>query len=230
MATAKTLDLLRKRRAEFLAGEVPRFVAPAPARVLAIAGKGEPGGPAFRAAVSALVAVAGIVRMGRKKGGHDFKVSHLEALWWPPRRQGTAFAWKVFLRVPAFVTTREVKSAAAHAVGRGKTAAARIALEAFEEGECVQGLHVGPTEEVGATIERLDQAARAQGRALAPPVHQIYLNGPPTPPERLRTIVRHPLAAPRKGAKASAGRDRTPVSIRQRRGGAEPQHRGREMR
>jgi len=231
MAIAKTLDLVRERRAEFVAGELPRFVSPAPSRILAVTGKGQPGGPEFRADVAALQATALKVRAARRKGGRDFKLPPLEALWWAPRRAGSAWSWKAFLRVPAFVTERDVKAATDLTVHRGKGAADKIQLENLEEGDCVQALHRGPQATEHETLARLEEAARAEGRSLAPPHHEIYLSDPDrTPPEELRTIVRHPLAFPVLGGRASAEHDRTPVSIRQRRLGAEPQHRGRELR
>jgi hypothetical protein len=232
MAIAKTLDLVREHRNEYEAAEAPRFVTVGPARFLALDGKGEPGGEAFRADVAALFGVAESVRKHLRKGGRDFKIAHLEALWWMPRRKGGPFHWRVLLRVPGFVTEREVREVGAHVAHRGKRPAADVRLETLDEGECIQTLHRGPYDAVVAAVARLAAAAAAAGRSMAPPVHEIYLNDPAeVGPARAETIVRHPLSAG--AARASAGprgRDRLPGTIRTLRLAKKPQHRARELR
>jgi hypothetical protein len=68
-----------------------------------------------------------------------------------------------------------------------------VRLQELSEGECLQTLHRGAYDAVGPAVARLEEAAHHADRRLAPPIHEIYLNGPPTPPEALLTIVRHPL-------------------------------------
>ncbi len=230
MATTKILDLVRAHADEYLATETPRIVEIAPARYLAIAGKGVPGGPAFGSDVVALFTVGYRVRMARRRGGHDFKLAHLEALWWTPKRQGGPASWKALLRVPDFVGEREVHEAAARTVARGKPAAAKARLETLDEGTCVQALHVGPYEEVGRVTDAVAAAALAARAAVGGPLHEIYLSVPPTPPEKLRTIVRLPLAARAATRAGPRGRDHQPATERELRTGSAPQHRGRELR
>jgi hypothetical protein len=231
MAIAKTLDLVRAHRAEYEATAAPRLLEVAPAHYLALAGKGEPGGPEFRADVAALFAVAEGVRAATRARGRDFKLAHLEALWYAPRRAGGPFAWKVLLRMPEFATARDAKDAAAHAAHRGKQVARSIRIETLEEGACIQALHRGRYADVSATMGRLATAAAAAGRTLAPPVHEIYLNDPAeVGAENAETIVRHPLAAGAAKHAAPRGRDRMPGTLRTVRLAKAPQHRAREAR
>jgi len=59
----------------------------------------------------------------------------------------------------------------------------------------VQTLHVGPFAEEDRAVALLAAYADDHGYQLAGRHHEIYLTDPRrTPPERLHTIVRHPLA------------------------------------
>jgi hypothetical protein len=229
MAMAKTVDLVRAHREEYEAAEAPRTVMVGPARHVALGGKGEPGGPEFRADVAAVVAVVEAVRRTTRARGHEFKVGLLEALSWPPRRPGGPFAWKLLVRVPGFVTAREVHEAAAAVAHRGKAAAVHARLETLEEGECLQTRHRGAPGDVPLAVLRLEAAAAAAGRTLAPPVHEIYLREP-AGGARAGTIVRQPLAAGPARPAGPRGRDRLPGTIRTTRLERSPQHRARELR
>ena len=56
-------------------------------------------------------------------------------------------------------------------------------------------MHVGPYATERASIERLHAAVAEAGLQLRGRHHEIYLGNPrASPPERLRTILRHPLA------------------------------------
>lgn len=220
------LDLEREHREEYEAAEAPRFLTVGAARYLGLAGKGQPGGPEFRADTAALLAAAEAVRQATSARGRDFKLGHLEALWFLPRRDGGPYAWKLLLRAPEFATPRDVKEAAAHVAHRGKKAARGVRLETLDEGECVQALHRGPHGEIAMTVGRLASAAAAEGRALAAPVHEIYLRDPSRGGPPNVTIVRHPLVAGAVRHAQPRGRDRMPATLRTVR--LAPQHRARE--
>jgi len=224
MAIGKTLDLVRAHRDEYDAAEEPRILEIAPARYLALAGKGAPGGAEFQAAVAALMKVAQAMRMERRHG-HDFKVGPLEARWWAPKRRGGPWSWEALVRVPEQLSEREVKEAGERIAARGHVEAKKVRLERLEEGRCVQAMHVGPWADEGTTIARMDEAAHAAGRALAGPHHEVYLSDPRrTAAARLKTLLRQPLG-PAHHAAGPRGRDRLPSTLREVRTGATPQHR-----
>ncbi len=67
-------------------------------------------------------------------------------------------------------------------------------LERLAEGRCAQVLHVGPYEAEGPAIARLHAWIAAQGLRRHGRHHEIYLDDPrTTAPERLRTLLRHPV-------------------------------------
>jgi hypothetical protein len=85
-------------------------------KALLIEGKGAPGGALLSEALAAVAGLAGaLLASQRRGGGHAFKVRQPEVRFVAPAGCGTA-TWSVRLRVPAFVTARDVELAAA-AVG-----------------------------------------------------------------------------------------------------------------
>lgn len=70
-------------------------------------------------------------------------------------------------------------------------------VELLDEGSCAEVIHVGPYAEEAPTIARLHEFIRASGRTPRGRHHEIYLSDPRrTKPERLRTVIRQPVAAP----------------------------------
>ena len=196
---ADKLDLLKLHKADYASPKKPVMLDIAPARYLAIDGRGAPGGDEFQTALGALYGMAFTLKMTRKfGGGQDYAVCKLEAQW-TDTGDGTAprneWCWKMMIRTPEFVEPAELKLAAARLSEKGKgEGAERVELLSIEEGRCVQVLHVGPYEDEGRSIEGLRVFAAEQGHEFHGHHHEIYLSDPRrVPPERLRTILRQPV-------------------------------------
>ena len=74
----------------------------------------------------------------------------------------------------------------------------KVRLAYFEEGLCVQVMHIGPYATEPATIERMKEFMRENGLQdnVGPngKHHEIYLGDPrKAKPEKLKTVLRHPL-------------------------------------
>jgi len=202
MAKAEKLDLYKKHKADYAAGKRPALVTVGQGQYLAISGEGAPGGEAFTAAVGVLYGAAFTLKMASKSAGRDYKVCPLEALWWADddsadldRVPRDAWRWKLLIRTPSFIGPDDLDSARRALLTKGKgPEVTRVELEALEEGPCVQMLHVGPYAEEARTIEAMSSFARDRGLFLHGRHHEIYLSDPRrVPPERLRTILRHPV-------------------------------------
>ena len=71
----------------------------------------------------------------------------------------------------------------------------RLRLETLHEGLSAQVLHVGPYSAEAPTIERLHGWIQDNGYVLRGRHHEIYLSNPErSAPERLKTIIRQPVA------------------------------------
>ena len=145
------------------------------------------------------------VKMTRKFAGkQDYAVCKLEAQWWADDdnvefslRPKEEWRWKLLIRTPEFIRKAELKQAAALLLERGKSPTVKeVMLESFVEGRCVQMLHVGPYEAEHRTVALMRTHAAENGCGFRGRHHEIYLSDPRrVPAERLKTIVRQPVAA-----------------------------------
>ena len=67
-----------------------------------------------------------------------------------------------------------------------------------EEGFCVQCMHIGPYDDEPATVQRMHDYMEREGYELDITEerrhHEIYLSDArKTAPEKLRTVIRHPI-------------------------------------
>ena len=203
MATSTKLDLYKLHANEYAAPRTPTTINIGPARYLTITGKGQPGGEAFTARLGALYNVAFTVKMAKKFAGRDYAVCKLEGLWWGPRKQADFFQlppaqwnWKLIIRTPDFITEQDLQEAIDSLLERAKPRdVADVKLEPLDEGLSVQMLHTGPYSRESETISKMKSYAASEGLIVSGLHHEIYLSDPRrVAPERLRTILRYPVA------------------------------------
>ncbi len=200
---AQILDLYRTHRSEYSMPKAPKIVRVRAAQYLTITGRGEPGGEAFTAALSALYGVAYTIRMSQKRLGQDYKVCKLEGLWWSGDVDGSSrlvappsnWNWKLLIRVPDFVTPEHVNEAKATLKEKGRDPEVReVELEEIAEGTCVQMLHMGPYAKEGETLAAMKQFAVEKGLEMHGKHHEIYVSDPSrVAEEKLKTILRMPV-------------------------------------
>jgi hypothetical protein len=210
----KTIDLKRQlkhlyaasaRKAE--AVSVPRL------QFLTIDGAIEKGrepsnSPGFQAATAALYGIAYTLKFSlKKRAAHaiDYPVMALEGLWWVEdgRFDITVkdnWLYRLMILVPDEVTQADFEAGLAEVRRkRGDSPElSRLRLEGFEEGLCLQILHVGPYATEPATLDKLHLTAVELGYndrvGLGGMHHEIYLGDPrKAAPEKLKTILRHPV-------------------------------------
>lgn len=108
------------------------------------------------------------------------------------------FHWISMIRLPDFVTRADFDWAVAEATEKKKTDFSKVEFFPYEEGACVQCMHIGPYDDEPATIRRMDAFAAENGYAvdITPERfhHEIYLSDPRRAnPAKLKTVVRHPV-------------------------------------
>jgi hypothetical protein len=206
MAKLDKIDLYKQHKDEYVARRKPALIQCRPAQYLAIAGQGAPGGERFSACIGALYAMAFTIKMRRKFAGRqDYAVCKLEGQWFfggdhagIPKEQ---WRWKLMIRTPDFITEEDSKEAVTTLLKKGKSPeVGEVLLEQILEGQCVQMLHVGPYDRESETIAVMRQFAEGHGLGLVGPHHEIYLSDPRrVPAERLKTILREPVRAQKRG-------------------------------
>jgi len=199
-------DLVRQLRPLYSpSAKHPSIIEVPDLAFLMVDGRGDPSSSeAYQDALDALYGIAYTLKFALKKADleRNFKVAPLEGLWWADTERPNmdelqadrnAWNWTMMIALPDGVTAAEVAAAAA-ARRRQLPAASSVRLERFAEGLAAQIMHVGPYSTEAPTIERLHAFVDGQGYALRGRHHEIYLGDPRrTAPERLKTVIRHPV-------------------------------------
>ena len=183
---------------DFTLVEVPKM------QFLAVDGKGDPNtAPAYTEAVEALYAVSYAAKFKSKKTlAKDYVVGPLEGLWHADderafaRRDKDAWQWTMMITQPEWITP-EIIDVALEQVRAKKHLAAvdRLRVITWEEGRCVQILHIGSYDDETPVLERMhDEYLPAASLTFNGDHHEIYLNDPRrTPPEKWKVILRQPV-------------------------------------
>ena len=191
--------LYRPSAKEIAVVEVP------PMNFLMIDGSGDPNtAQEYQDAVETLYAVSYALKFTVKKSeaAVDYVVMPLEGLWWTDDMSEFSvenpdiLKWTAMIMQPEYVTT-DLVDEALQEVERKKNplALSKIRFESLHEGRAVQIMHIGPFSEEQPTIDKLHSYAEEQGFRLRGKHHEIYLSDPRrTAPEKLKTVIRQPVA------------------------------------
>ena len=178
---------------------------------IAVRGEGDPNaeGGAYQQAIGLLYGIAFTVKMCRKNGHEiegyfDYVVPPLEGFWW---QEGAGdidyahkenFRWISVIRLPDFVTKEDFEWARETASRKKKTDFSSVEWMTYDEGLCVQCMHIGAYDDEPATVARMHAYMESQGYALdihdRRRHHEIYLSDARrVPPEKRKTVIRHPI-------------------------------------
>lgn len=178
-----------------------------PLSFIQVAGKGDPNtAESYREAVETLYMTSYSARaIAKNQLGRVHTVGPLEGLWSAEdpeafiTRDKSAWSWVMMIVQPEWITAEVFAEALAAAAAKGAPAADRAVFQAYDEGECVQILHIGSYDDEGPTLERMHNVfIPGQGLVMTGMHHEIYLSDArKTAPEKLRTILRQPVAPAR---------------------------------
>jgi hypothetical protein len=192
----EAIDLVQADSSYYVASTTPELVEISPVRVLALEGRGAPGGAEHLGAIETLYAVMqGVQALAEETA--PFLVPPLEGLWWVdddrpalevPRQE---WRWQLLLRLPDEAASGWVDEARAQAGNRARG----IQLTTLAEGLCVQALHRGPYETEPETIAEMDALMERERLTMNGRHHEIYLTAvtEQLPPQEIETILRHPV-------------------------------------
>ncbi len=190
----------------------PSVINVPPAQFVAVRGKGNPNeeNGSYQKAVGILYAVSYTIRMSGKSGHgiegfFEYTVPPLEGLWWMEDESETidyrnkeGFCWISMIRLPDFVTNDVFNWAKEEAAGKKKIDTSSAELFLFDEGLCVQSMHLGGYDDEPATVRAMDAFLEQNGYrndlTSERRHHEIYLSDPrKTAAEKLKTVIRHPI-------------------------------------
>ena len=204
-------DYKKEYREFYLPPKTPGIVTVPAMNFLAVRGQGDPNEEdgAYKRALGLLYAVAFTIKMsklGKHKleGYFDYVVPPLEGLWWQDGIYGVDythkkdFQWISLIRLPEFVTKKVFDWAIREASEKKQQDFSPVEFLSWEEGLCVQCMHLGPYDDEPATVAAMEEYAKAQGYVEDFGGdrfhHEIYLSDVRRcKPERLKTVIRHPI-------------------------------------
>ena len=204
-------DYKKEYKEFYMPKDRPSIVSVPPMNYIAVRGKGDPNQEdgEYKQAIGLLYGIAYTIKMS-KKGDHqiegyfDYVVPPLEGFWWQDGVQGVDYAhketfnWISVIRLPDFVTREDFEWAISEATKKKKEDFSKVEFFTYEEGLCVQCMHLGPYDDEPATVEKMHEYMTGQGYELDITSdrlhHEIYLSDArKVAPEKLKTVIRHPV-------------------------------------
>lgn len=179
---------------------------------IAVRGKGNPNAEdgEYKKSIGLLYAIAFTIKMSYK-GSHkidgyfEYVVPPLEGFWWQDgNRNGIDYNDKESLnfisviRLPDFVTQKDFDWAIEEATDKKKQDFSKVEFLTYDEGVCVQCMHIGSYDNEPATVDLMHRYMTENGYELDITSerlhHEIYLSDPRRcDVSRLKTVIRHPI-------------------------------------
>lgn len=178
---------------------------------IAIRGKGNPNeeNGDYQNSISLLYGVAYTIKMSYKgphkiEGFFEYVVPPLEGFWWQDGVKGVDYTNKEnfkfisLIRLPDFVTKKDFEWALEEATKKKKQDFSRVEFFTYDEGLCVQCMHIGSYDDEPKTVELVHEYMKENGYELDITDnryhHEIYLSDPRKCDEsKLKTVIRHPI-------------------------------------
>lgn len=207
-------DYKKEYKEFYMPKKKPSIVEVPPMNYIAVRGKGNPNmeGSEYKESIGLLYAIAFTIKMS-KMGDHkidgyfDYVVPPLEGFWWQEGVCGIdytrkeAFRFISVIRLPDFVTREDFEWAVTEAGRKKKTDFSKVEFLTYDEGLCVQCMHIGSYDDEPETVALMHDYIASEGYELDITEerfhHEIYLSDARrVAPEKLKTVIRHPVSKP----------------------------------
>lgn len=178
---------------------------------IAVRGKGNPNDEngEYKSSIGLLYAIAFTIKMSYKgthkiDGYFEYVVPPLEGFWWQENTEGIDYNRKddmnfiSVIRLPDFVNEDDFKWAVDEATEKKKQDFSKVEFLNYDEGICVQCMHIGSYDNEPETVELMHKYMEENGYELditdSRLHHEIYLSDPRRCDEsKLKTVIRHPI-------------------------------------
>ena len=189
----------------------PSIINVEKANFIAVRGVGDPNSEnsEYKQSISLLYPIAYAIKMSKKgdykiDGYFDFVVPPLEGFWWQEGIKGVDYANKdsfnfiSLIRMPDFVTKEVFEWAIEETTRKKKEDFSKVEFFTYDEGLCVQCMHIGSYNDEPITVEAMHEYMIEQGYELDITDerfhHEVYISDVrKTSPEKLKTVLRHPI-------------------------------------
>ena len=199
-------DYKKEYKEFYLPSKKPEIIEIPPMNFLAVRGSGDPNAEEgeYKRAINLLYGIAYTLKMSYKtsykiQGFFEYVVPPLEGFWWLEGIKGMdytqkdRFQWISVIRLPEFIGKEDFEWAL-----KKKEDFSKVEFLQYDEGLCVQCMHVGAFDDEPATVEVMDEFIKAEGYLNditdTRYHHEIYLSDfRKCAPEKRKTVIRHPI-------------------------------------
>jgi hypothetical protein len=210
MTSKKVLDYKKEFRDFCMPKDKPLLIMIPSMNFIMCDGTGDPNDNSdFQQAINLLYGLSFTIKMSKMKGNQpegyfEYVVPPLEGLWWIDEG-GFSFdvrdnwKWTLMIRQPEFVNKEVFKWACSELIKKkGEIPIVKVRFEAFDEGSCVQIMHIGPYSTEPETMKKIEDFIFNEGLknmvGNGGKHHEIYLSDPrKSKPESLKTVLRLPV-------------------------------------
>ncbi len=205
-------DFKKEQKELYFPQNKPSIIMVPKMNFIAVRGKGNPNeeNGDYKNTIGLLYGVAYTIKMSYKgnhkiEGFFEYVVPPLEGFWWQTGnltgidyQRKADFNFISILRLPDFVTKKDFEWAIEEATKKKKVDFSRVEYLTYEEGLCVQCMHLGSYDDEPTTISLMEQFIKENGYELDITNqrfhHEIYLSDPnKCDISKLKTIIRHPI-------------------------------------
>ena len=206
-------DYKKEYKEFYMPPQMPGIIEVPKINYIAVRGVGNPNDEngEYSKAMEFLYGVAYTIKMSCKgeykiDGFFEYVVPPLEGFWWQEdaevdHSRKETFNWISVIRLPDFITKKDFAWAVAQATRKKKQDFSKVEFFTYDEGLCVQCMHIGAYDDEQETIGKMNDFARTQGYVIdiseTRVHHEIYLSDPrKTEAAKLKTVIRHPVRKP----------------------------------
>lgn len=204
-------DYKKEYKEFYMPPKKPTIVEIPSMNFIAVRGKGDPNEEdgEYKKSIGLLYGIAYTLRMSYKgdykiKDYFQYVVPPLEGFWWQEGIKGVdysnkdSFNWISIIRLLDFITKEDFHWAIEEATKKKKTDYSKVEFLTYDEGLCVQCMHIGPYDDEPETVEAMHKFALENGYKIDINEeryhHEIYISDPrKCDISRLKTVVRHPI-------------------------------------
>ncbi len=204
-------DFKKEQREIYRPARKPSIIMVPRMNYIAVRGKGNPNEEdgEYKKAIGTLYPIAYALRMSYKsdykiEGYFEYVVPPLEGFWWIEGLKGMDITrkdeleWISVLRLPDFITKENFDWAVKQVKEKKGLDCSKAEFFTYDEGLCVQALHIGPFDTEIETVEKMNEYIKQEGyeEDLSDERmhHEVYLSDfRRVSSDKLRTIIRHPI-------------------------------------
>ena len=204
-------DYKKEYKELYMPKNKPNIIEIPKANYIAVRGKGNPNeeNGDYQNTIGLLYSLAYTIKMSYKsshkiEGFFEYVVPPLEGFWWQEDTKGMDYNRKndlnfiSIIRLPDFVSKTDFDWAIEEATKKKKQDFSRVEFLTYDEGKCVQCMHVGSFDNEPETVEMMHTYMEENGYKLDITEeryhHEVYLSDPrKTSISKLKTVIRHPI-------------------------------------